>query len=329
MNHTYKLVGWLYFGAISSFGETIHSGGNRQGPQRPIAGSISDPRQEKGDRYFKSFESLAGEKSKNPSFDVGFIMGGGQTNRCGATAIKTEESGNEFCKAVTAAHCAEELLGQSGQVRTGYSHSPVSVKVEGHPSYKKGGLGSPRGSSPIQTSDTGGSSSGVDLAVLTIENEELCKNVAKVPLCKESPSADKNLFMGSSWMGKLMWGHLPKGPSLSDAAIDTIIDGTADQVPMVSKTSFGGAGIYTRTSGKSGTGEAAITQGDSGSGLFMDNENERDKDKEPLCFAGVLSATSNKLPAEPPLPPDFKRDAMYTTIGDVQAKSFINEKLGK
>ena len=339
MNRTCKVIGcFLFLGAMSSFGENIHSGRENEGQERPVAGSTSDPREEKGDRYFKSFESLEGDKSKNPSFDVGFVMGGGKTNRCGATAIKTKDTGNQTCKAVTAAHCAEELLGQSGQIRTGYSQNPVSVKVDGHPTYKKGGLGPQGGSDQTQTSTTdgassGGASSGIDLAVLTIESEELCKNVAKVPLCEKKPTSDSRLYMGSSWMGKLMWGHLPKGLSLSDAAIDTIIDGTADEVPMTS-TSFGGAGIYSRTSAKTATGEAAITQGDSGSGLFMENESKNEKEKnknkeqDPLCFAGALSATSNKLPAEPPLPPDFKRDAMYTTIGDGQAKSFIKEKLG-
>jgi len=333
MNHTSQVAGYfLYLVAISSFGEPNHpagenSGLGNEGQQRPVAGSTSDPREEKGDRFFKSFESLEGDKSKNPSFDVGFVMGGGKTNRCGATAIKTKDTGNQTCKAVTAAHCAEELLGQSGQIRTGYSQDLVSVKVDGHPTYKKGGLGPQGGSDQTQTSTTDGASSGIDLAVLTIESEELCKNVAKVPLCEEKPTSDSRLYMGSSWMGKLMWGHLPKGLSSSVSAIDTIIDGTADEVPMTSEPSFGGAGIYS-------TREAAITQGDSGSGLFMENgsKNEKDKNKnneqDPLCFAGALSATTNQLEALPPLPSDFKRDAIYTTIADGQAKSFIKEKLG-
>ena len=84
MNRTCKVIGcFLFLGAMSSFGENIHSGRENEGQERPVAGSTSDPREEKGDRYFKSFESLEGDKSKNPSFDVGFVMGGGKTNRCG------------------------------------------------------------------------------------------------------------------------------------------------------------------------------------------------------------------------------------------------------
>lgn len=50
-----------------------------------------------------------------------------------------------------------------------------------------------------------------DIAALEINDKDFCKKVAKVPSCsdpKESsqsePSKDEKLFMGSSWMGKLM-----------------------------------------------------------------------------------------------------------------------------
>lgn len=270
---------------------TVNSG-------REEAGDIDDPRKKKGDRYFKSFESLEGGKSENPSFDVGFPgERAGETNRCGATVVKqpsqsSTKKDESSCIAVTAAHCVELSFGKTVKVKTGYGD--ISAKITPHPVYEKAHKNA--------TSETKVNSEGYkrvvssekpfDIAILNIQDSKFCKEAPKVSVCKDEPRRGQQLAMGSSWMGKLMSGGIPPdaGQGVHGDFIDTVI-GTDSGVNL---------------SANEDASKKGISQGDSGSGGFI-----QDKTTKELCLFGALSGTGQKIPANPPLPRDFSRDASY------------------
>ncbi|NBT60066.1 hypothetical protein EBT16_14945, partial [bacterium] len=240
---------------------------------------------------------LEGGKSENPSFDIGFPgEKSGETHRCAATALKDprdrqkQRSDDTTCTAVTAAHCVEPSFGKKARVSTAYGE--LTMEVIPHPEYAAA-------HEKAKKEKQEGGEKPFDVAVLKIQDQKFCKQAAKVSLCPNQPKKGDKLFMASSWMGKLMSGGLAPGLGISTHGdfIDTLI----------------GEGVS--LSGSSPDTRAAITQGDSGGGGFMRGEfNE-------LCLLGVLSGTGKKNPAEPPLPPDFSKDASYAAGAKVT--SFI------
>ena len=300
-----KILGFCLTGLLISapFGmcnEGEH-GGLVKGGAREEATGIEDPREKKGDRYFKSYESLEGGKSENPSFDIGFPgEKSGETHRCAATVLKrpsdkqTQKNGEETCTAVTAAHCVEPSFGKKVKVKTGYGD--VAMEVTPHPTYaaaheKAKGQNQENAEKPF------------DVAVLKIQDKKFCSQSTKVSLCPNQPHKGEKLFMASSWMGKLMSGGL--APGLGTSAHGDFID------TMI------GEGVS--FSGNTQDTKAAITQGDSGGGGFLKG------DSNELCLLGVLSGTGKKNPAVPPLPPDFSKDASYAAGAKVT--SFIKSQL--
>ena len=286
-----KILAFCFIGLLISapFGacdEGDHGAPEKNGSREEATG-VEDPREKKGDRYFKSYESLEGGKSENPSFDIGFPgEKSGETHRCAATVLKRpsdkqkQKNGEENCTAVTAAHCVEPSFGKSARVKTGYGE--VTMEVTPHPTYaaaheKAKGENQDQAEKPF------------DVAVLKIKDKKFCSQATKVALCPKQPQKGDKLFMASSWMGKLMSGGLAPGLGISAHGdfIDTII----------------GEGVS--FSGSTQDTKAAITQGDSGGAGFMRGESNE------LCLLGVLSGTGKKIAASPPLPHDFSKDASY------------------
>jgi hypothetical protein len=295
--------------APTANGPSEHSGDS----SGRASADISDPKKEKNpDKFFKSFESLKDEKSKNPSFDIG-LPGDepGSLHRCGATVVFNPQvranPNSSSCSVATAAHCAEKSFGKKVQVKTGYG--VISAQVIPNPTYAE----DHRNSKETRTTNKDGNTvihsteKKFDVAILKVDDKKFCNEVAKVPVCSEKPKPKETVYMGSSWLGELFWGQMD-GPEEGIAGagdwLSSTIHGKANSVPLESSDRrVGGAGVD--TSGFSGKG---ISQGDSGSGMFRANPVSNQ-----LCWAGTLSSTGKKKPAGPPLPHNFFRDASYAS----------------